>query len=161
MMEKAVLLAVAEGLSDSKQWRTASKTYRNLRKKWQHAESVGQPEDDKLWELFLHAEQKYLDRRAHYFLKGHIRKGQQLHLLLQEKQDAAAQLRDSIDVRYKKINSYRQQLTQITEPRHQQEITQFITDTIATLEADIETQTRALRLIENEIAQQSTRFCGA
>lgn len=64
--EKESLIAQAEALQMSEDWRGTSAAYRDLMEKWKRAGRASRKEDDELWARFRGAQQVFFDnRRAH------------------------------------------------------------------------------------------------
>lgn len=70
---KNALIAQAEALSDSTDWNTTAAQFRALMDDWRQAGHAARKEDDKLWERFRSAQQKFFDARsAHYAARDEV-----------------------------------------------------------------------------------------
>lgn len=65
--EKQRLVDEARRLSDSTEWRNANQKQKELMAAWKKIGPAGKDEDDRLWEAFKGARQRYYDRREAYF----------------------------------------------------------------------------------------------
>ena len=64
---KNALIAQAEAISDSTDWNATAADFRALMDEWRQAGHAARKEDDKLWERFRGAQQKFFDARSSHF----------------------------------------------------------------------------------------------
>ncbi len=70
---KNALIAQAEALSDSTDWNNTAAQFRALMDDWRQAGHAARKEDDKLWERFRSAQQKFFDARSsHYAARDEV-----------------------------------------------------------------------------------------
>ncbi|MDY5584586.1 MAG: DUF349 domain-containing protein [Arcanobacterium sp.] len=63
---KEELIAAAEALQDSTDWNNTAAQFRNLLEDWKRAGRSSRKDDDRLWERFRAAQQKFFDARSAY-----------------------------------------------------------------------------------------------
>ena len=64
---KNALIAKAEALQDSTEWGTTAAQFRGLMDEWRKAGRASRRDDDKLWNRFHAAQQKFFDARSAHF----------------------------------------------------------------------------------------------
>ncbi|WP_416324565.1 DUF349 domain-containing protein [[Eubacterium] hominis] len=68
---KQELIQKAAALCDSTEWQKTSEAYRELMEQWKAVGSAGKEHEDKLWQQFNDARQKFYDRRGAYYDELH------------------------------------------------------------------------------------------
>jgi hypothetical protein len=151
------IIREAEKLSDSTDWRQTAKEMRSLRDRMQTIDAEPTSEQATRFRI---AQQIFMDRRAEFFAQGNIEKRASIIKSASFLQQQISQLQESIDCCDKTLADFNQQLAAIDKQEHQEQIKQFIKESVATLEDDILQQKEKLDIIEEEIHRQSSYYCG-
>ena len=67
MARKNALIERAEAMAESTEWGSTAAAYRALMDEWRQAGHAARKDDDKLWERFRGAQQRFFDARATHF----------------------------------------------------------------------------------------------
>ncbi|MBF0454889.1 MAG: hypothetical protein HQL72_08770 [Magnetococcales bacterium] len=151
------LIREVEALSCSTQWRQTAKSMRQLRLRFQAEGENPSPEQCRRFEC---AQQVFLDRQAVFFAQENRQKGERLIESIASIQQQLSQIQTSVRLCNQSLDAFNQQLETIQDQPHQEEIKTFIQESISTLKQDILQQTTKQQVLEEQVAQLSSRYCG-
>jgi hypothetical protein len=151
------LVRAAEALSHSQEWKESARTMRKVRQQLKALSPEVTPEQESRFSV---AQQIFMDRRATFFDKGNQKKGAKLRQSVFLLQQQNSQIQESILSCNKTLADFNQQLKSVAQQQHKEQIEQFITESITTLEKDLLNHSQKVKENEEEISRQSSRFCG-